>query len=750
MKYRGLALLAVLIVLSAAAFAVSPQFWEKFSQEDLLKGTLTRVSLDPEGKLFLAPAYDLAYDTDQPYVFSMVRDKAGNVYIGTGHEGKIFRIDPQGKGSLWYQSNELDIFALALDAADTLYMGTSPDGKVYKVTGQNQGSEFCDTEDKYIWSMIFDDSGNLYVGTGTKGIIYKVDRSGKKSAFFDSDDNNIVSLLHENDGGMLAGTSPGGYVIRVSKEGKAFAILDSSLEEIRALAVDRLGTIYAAASSSTGLTSKSTAKVDLTPDEKTGTLSITTIQTLSNTADKSKDKASDIVTAPGGEKDSSGTRSSIYAISKDGNIETIYASKDQMVFDLITRNDGSVLAATGPKGRLLSINTAKQITVITDSPEEQMTRLTSAPDAVWVAGSNQGRIYKLLPQQAKTGVFESKVFDAKVGASWGKLSSRITNAAGGTIKIFTRSGNTEKPDNSWSDWSTAYAAGSSGQQIASPKARYMQWKAAFERNGKSSAGGQQSDMLDDVQIPYLQRNVSPHVVSINVLPYGIAVQQNSALAGVSIVSGSLSNESADGSSLNSPRARGREKPLIPPRQVFQAGAQSFTWKATDDNDDSLEYSIYFKGEGESDWKLLEKKMTDTFYTIGSASLPDGTYTLKIVASDAPSNPYGNFLVGELMSSPFIISNSTPVIENVDHKLNGKRAEVQFRARVTTGNIATAEFSIDGGDWNLIFPIDGIADSTQEDFQFTTSDLMAGEHILGLRTSDGVGNTGNAKLIVRIP
>jgi hypothetical protein len=126
------------------------------------------------------------------------------------------------------------------------------------------------------------------------------------------------------------------------------------------------------------------------------------------------------------------------------------------------------------------------------------------------------------------------------------------------------------------------------------------------------------------------------------------------------------------------------------------------------------------------------------------------YTLKVVASDEPSNPYGNFLIGELTSHPFVISNSTPIIESINNKLNGKRVEIQFRARVATGNIATAEFSIDGGDWNLIFPSDGSADSGQEDYQFATPDLAVGEHVLGLRTSDGEGNTGTARLIVKIP
>ena len=100
MRYRGLGLVMVLSVLSVTVMAVTPQFWENFRKEDLLKGSLKGVSLSYDGKLFLAPAYDLVYDTGQPYIFSMVRDKAGNLYVGTGDGGKVFKVDPAGKGSL--------------------------------------------------------------------------------------------------------------------------------------------------------------------------------------------------------------------------------------------------------------------------------------------------------------------------------------------------------------------------------------------------------------------------------------------------------------------------------------------------------------------------------------------------------------------------------------------------------------------------------------------------------------------------
>ncbi len=717
--------------------AVTPQFWENFTQDDLLKGTLTRVSLGTEGKLFLAPAYDLFFDTSQPYIFSMVRDSAGNIYLGTGHEGKVFRVDPQGKGSVYFQTKELDVFALALDAANTLYVGTSPDGKVYKVTGPNQSTEFCNPEDKYIWSLLFDDAGNLYVGTGGKGMILTVNRAGAKSTFYKPDDTNVMCLVRESNGNLLAGTSPGGLVIEVNPQGKGFTLLDTALEEIRALALDRFGTIYAAAASSKAGAKPGTSAVTI--PSTGGPLPVATIQALANIADRTREAS---VSAPGGGKDAEGAKSSIYAISKDGSAETMYASEDRMIYDLLVRNDNTLLAATGGKGRLLSIDVTKQVTVVTDSPEDQMTRMVAAPDAIYVAGSNQGKVYKLLPQQAQTGTYESRIMDAKVVASWGKISWRFVNPSGGSVKISTRTGNTEKPDSSWSDWSTPYA--SAGDQIYNPKARYLQWRAAFER-GKANAG---NDVLERIQIPYLQENLRPQVVSITVITPGIAIQKMPSVSTGSL-SLSISATSSDGQSLNSPRQRGKETNPLPPRQVLQVGAQAFTWKATDDNDDSLEYSIYFKGEGESDWKLLAKELTDTFYTLDGATLPDGIYRLRVVASDSPSNPYGKSLIGELISKPFVISNATPEVTVTNHSVNGKRAEIRFHARIGAGRIASGEFSVDGGEWFLIFPTDGIADSAEEDFQVTTPDLTPGEHLIGLRASDANGNTGTTKLVVKV-
>ncbi len=371
-----------------------------------------------------------------------------------------------------------------------------------------------------------------------------------------------------------------------------------------------------------------------------------------------------------------------------------------------------------------------------------MTRLVAAGDVVFVAGSNQGKVYRLQAQQASSGTYESRVFDSKIVSSWGRIAWRFANPSGGMLEVATRTGNTDKPDNTWSDWSAPLSA--SGEQITSPKARFLQWRATINRGTNAAA----TDFLERVQIPYLQENLRPQVVSMTVLPSGMALQKTPMLSSGSMSLG-VSSTTSDGRSLNSPRQRGKNDTLLPPRQSLEPGAQSFTWKAEDDNEDTLAYSIYFKGEGESDWKLLAKDLEDTFYTLDGTALPDGVYSLKVVASDAGSNAYGKGLIGELVSRPFVISNATPVITLTGQQINGKRVDVSFRAVAGAGRIASGEFSIDGGEWFLVFPKDGIADSAAEEFQFVTPDLAPGEHLIGVRASDGNGSTGTTRVIVKI-
>jgi hypothetical protein len=244
---RAVVLVAVALVSAAApVLASGPVFWEISKQDDVLKGDARGVSIAENGAITLAPAFTLVYDTKEAYIWSSTTDSAGNIYLGTGHEGRIFKIEPGGAGRLLYDAAELDVTALVTDPQGNLYAGTSPDGKIYKITPGGQQSVFSDPGDKYIWSLAFDPATSmLYAGTGDKGVIYKIDTAGKSAVLVDTNETNIVSLALDKSGNLIAGTDPTGLLLRVSPTGKLFALFDSPLQEIHSLAISADGSIYA-------------------------------------------------------------------------------------------------------------------------------------------------------------------------------------------------------------------------------------------------------------------------------------------------------------------------------------------------------------------------------------------------------------------------------------------------------------------------------------------------------------------------
>src|SRR5215467_6368242 len=226
--------------------AVTPQFWEVRTYDEFRKGKLTNLSLTSDDELILAPRFDMVFNTEQTLVWSAVADSKGNVYLGTGHDGKIFKVDASGKGTMIADLSELDVLALAVDAKDVVYAGSSPDGKVYKIENGTP-KEFFNPHTKYIWSLAFDKQGRLLVGTGDKGVIYRVTPDGNGTAFYNTDETHIVSMAIDKDGNLIAGGDPKGYIYRISPEGKGFVLYDSGMREIHSVAVAGNGTIYAAA-----------------------------------------------------------------------------------------------------------------------------------------------------------------------------------------------------------------------------------------------------------------------------------------------------------------------------------------------------------------------------------------------------------------------------------------------------------------------------------------------------------------------
>ena len=154
--------------------ASEPETWSVNTRAAVLKGDAKGVSINENGAISLAPKLTEVFKTEQPYVWSSAVDAAGNVFLGTGSDGRIYRVDANGSGRIIADLNELNVSALAIGKDNSLYAGTSPDGKVYRIDANGNAQIFFEPKEKYIWSLAVLGDGSLAVGTGESGKIYKV------------------------------------------------------------------------------------------------------------------------------------------------------------------------------------------------------------------------------------------------------------------------------------------------------------------------------------------------------------------------------------------------------------------------------------------------------------------------------------------------------------------------------------------------------------------------------------------------
>jgi len=724
--------------------AVNPIFWNHSSFPEFSKGTLKGLSLNADGQLSLAPKFDSVFDSDQALIWSAVYDNKKNLFVGTGHDGKVFKIDANGTSSLFFDAAELDVLALALDAAQTLYVATSPDGKVYKVNGEGKGSIFFDPEDKFIWDMTFDAKGNLFAATGNKGRIYKVSKEGKGETFYDSGQSNMICLAIDAAGNVVAGSDPDGYVYRISPDGKPFVLYDSLMREIHRIQVDPNGNIYVVAINGAGSGAPPDPKSS-GPDVISAESVTVTVGLPGATSDKKPVLEEPPTTKPPSGRasrwDTGSEKSSIFRIAKDNSVEMLWSSETEAIYGLLVSPDGNVFFSTGSKGKIYLLKQDKKFNLLVETTEEQTTKLIAAGNDMFACTSNLAKVYRLSGSLSTEGSYESEVKDTQGVSTWGSIHWRSLLPPGTSVKIHTRSGNTKKPDQSWSDWSGAYTI-SDGEAIQSPRARYIQYKVNL------ATTNQTSPRLDQICVPYLPQNLAPFVKSINILPPGVAYQRIPGLSTPRSPSSLVDQGSAEASGASGaiPQTGAAS---IPPRRAFQKSAQSFSWEADDANADDLIYAIYFRGEKESEWRLLKKDLDEKFFTLEADTLPDGIYLVKIVASDLPSNPKATAISGELVSAPFTADNTPPKIEILSQTVQNKVATVKFKALDTVSALRRAEVSVDGRDWEVIFSVDGIVDSRTEEFEIGTDVLNPGEHTVALRVYDSTGNVAIGKAAVAV-
>jgi hypothetical protein len=342
--------------------------------------------------------------------------------------------------------------------------------------------------------------------------------------------------------------------------------------------------------------------------------------------------------------------------------------------------------------------------------------------------------------RADRGTYESDVRDARMVATWGSLSWRASVPSGTRVELSTRSGNTRTPDEAWSDWSAPYAE-PNGTLIASPKARYLQWRAVLIGKGESP-------VLTSVTAAYQQRNVRPDVESVTVHPPGVVFQKPFS-TGEAEIAGFDDEPLERRMSTNSSQSGGGSPSPSPAlgRRTYQKGLQTFVWRAEDANGDELSYDVFYRREGETSWKLLKGGLQDSILVWDTASAPNGSYVLKVVASDSTSNPPESALRGERESTSFDIDNSPPFVTLGSPRREAGGIVVPLEIRDTDSPLVRVEYSLDAQGWQSAFPQDAILDSRQELFTLRLDAATVGRTLV-VRATDAMNNVGSGQVLIK--
>ena len=711
----------MLAALNFSVFAGEPQIWTVTRRAEILRGEAKGVSVSETGTVALAPRFNEIFNTEQPYVWASAADNAGNVFLGTGGEGRIYKVDAAGKGMLFADTNELNVSALAVGNAGELYAGTSPDGKVYRISANGNIEVYFEPKEKYIWSLEVLNDGTLAVGTGENGKIYKVGAANAKpetALLFDTSETHVISLARDAAGNLYAGTDGNGLVLRFAPDGKPFALLDSPLREIHDITVSTDGSVYVLALSDSASASKTVG----------GTVTGTTADGGTVTAVITSTEAPTVETPPKSRYDLTAAKSAVYRILPDGGSDVIWNSASVTAFSIAANPNGAgALLGTSDKGRVYSVTNDGRETLLLQSDEGQISTLLNRGNQVFATSSNEGKLYRFGAETVAEGIYESTVLDAKTSAAWGRIWWR----AGGNVTLQTRSGNTEKPNETWSDWSASYSD-KNGAQVSSPKARYLQWRAILKNQAGIAA-------LDEVNVSYIGRNIAPEVLSIQILPTNVGLLANPPIQ----IDPNIENSGLDITLF------GLQNVVIPPRRAYQRGARAVQWTAEDRNGDRLEYDLYFRRTNEAAFKILRENLRDNFFTIDGAALTDGQYIFRVVASDAPSNPAGLSLSGERVSESVEIDNTPPTVTvSGAAQISGDTIRASFDANDAASFLTRAEYSINGGDWATVYAADGISDARTERYTMEIPVKTAGEYTISLRVFDVNGNVGSASVAAR--
>lgn len=722
--------LSSILLLPSHADGTTTATWIQSEESEFSKGTAQNVTIHNTGEIHLSSKTETITGIKSAFVWSMAIDGQNRVFVGTGDPGTVYLIKNGSEAIEFFKSPELYIQSLATDKYGNLYVGTSPRGIIYKVNSHGEATLFCNLPSPYIWKMAIDSNSNLFAATGNEGILYKISPDGTPSAFFDTTETNLLDVLIDSYNNVYVGTEPNGLVYKITPSGQAEAIYDANEGEIHCLAMDPMGNIYAGTASGAQIQALSTTTTQI--PLQTGTVVPVSREGLAwdlNIPEEfSMAQPTPIplqrpvvrnIWAPKKTANVPNIPNFVYKIAENGFVKKVFEIDQAFVIGMSLDKECNlyVVTANNPGVHKIYNNTTSNSLVDMTEEVQILCCLSTNDNEVYIGTGNMGKVYKISPCCVSEGTFTSNVLDTTARSNWGGIYWTGKQPEGTKITLATRSGNSERPDITWENWSNPYA--SSGERITSRPARFIQYRAVIQ-----TVHTDITPLLDTVSLSYLPQNQPPAIVAFT-------IDKDSSL------------------SQKTSKAESKAQVSAGKKPHHEVAQKTIQWEVEDPNNDAIQLTLYYKGIDEKAWKILDKAAQKKgTYAWDTLRLPDGEYHIRLVASDEPDNPPKTALSVEDITQPVIIDNSRPVIESVNltDKRDG-RYVISGTAKDSYSNIIKVQYTIDGQEWISASPLDGIFDSEEESFEITTKPLSPDNYTLIINAFDSEGNIGAEKVVI---
>ncbi|MCA9753990.1 MAG: hypothetical protein KC591_17460, partial [Gemmatimonadetes bacterium] len=613
----------------------------------------------------------------------------------------------------FFQCAALEVLSLVVARDGAIWAGTGPEGFVYRIDPKTrEGRIVYDADESYVWDLVQAEDGRIWAGLGAPAKIVAIEANGTASVIAAIDDNHVVSLAPEPGGTFLAGTEGKGLVLRVDRAGKLRVLYDSPEGEVAAVLAGENGEVWAAAAAPAPL--RDQANQEKPQPDSNG----------DGSAPEDED-GGDMdflfqVTSPDAGK------GVLYRIDANGTAVRFWSSQQSSIFDLAWNVDRSaVLVATGDEGRLYAVDDRGAASLVEDLEETQIVAIERSGEDVLLGTSGPPRLLRV-GRTGKDGTYTSQVLDARANAKWG----RADWLGEGKVTLEYRTGNTEEPDNTWAEWR---AVGQDGR-LDAEAVRYFQWRAKL---------GGDSAVVRRVRISSKQENIAPRIFRVTVSPNGLGFFDDvpeprprplyQSLPGGVDVQYSFDNAETD----------------YPPeiRAPWTRGMRQVRWEAIDRNDEFLQFDLSFRRDDETEWKEFAEEIEGDSFAFSSQGVPDGTYLIRVTASDRRFNPT-NEKTAWADSEPFVVDNTPPVVEASASREKGSLLRVKGQATDALSDVVRLEYSVDGADWVDLDAGDGIFDSPRETFGFEVEPEGEKEHSILVRATDLGGNLATTRVLVR--